>query len=59
MKAIVKVIYKITKEDFEEKTFPIEIPDEVITAYARHVLNLMNTEDAYDFVEENPPESML
>jgi hypothetical protein len=58
MKANAKVIFKITKDDFEERCFEITIPDDIITEYARHVLNLMTPEDAYDFVEENPPEMM-
>jgi len=46
-----------TADEFITRTFPIEIPDDIIEAYARRVLELMDEDEALEYVNDNPPDN--
>jgi len=43
-----------TADEFETRTFAIEIPDDIIEAYARRALGLMDEDEALEYVNDNP-----
>ena len=47
-----------TADEFITRSFPIEIPDDIIEAYARRVLELMDESEAQEYVNDNPPDEM-